>query len=201
MGSAGRQMKLSGCVERAKGFPSSRTSSNWLELPLNASSRPGSAGTLLSRFSDRLSSSRRGSLAKAPSSISEMRLPGPSTLPMSTKSWCRILLILLKRAYSAGTDDISGVTSSQYTDPLRHTHRRQVGISAEGSAVRAQTTERYYYYYTTLCFLMCFPLAAAEDSIHGSITEVRTKVLKCTIVSGEERGDRRQETGESVQVL
>lgn len=55
---------------------------------------------------------------------------------MSAKSLVRIFLILLKRAYryavslgKLGTLVTSGLTSSQYTDPVRHTHNRQVGRS------------------------------------------------------------------------
>lgn len=57
---------------------------------------------------------------------------------MSAKSLLVILAILLKRAYryvvslgSAGTEVKSGVTSSQYTEPVRHTHSKQVGSSGE----------------------------------------------------------------------
>lgn len=62
---------------------------------------------------------------------------------MSAKSLVLIFSIMLKRAYryavsfgSVGTVDIAGSTSSQYTEPVRHTHSRHVGRSATHTKVR-----------------------------------------------------------------
>lgn len=58
-------------------------------------------------------------------------------LPMSAKSLVLIFSIMLKRAYryavsfgSVGTVTMAGRTSSQYTEPVRHTHSKHVGRSA-----------------------------------------------------------------------